>query len=89
MISKEANDDRCQCGTVTGEYCGATGDLGVDYCPAEHAGTAAAAGSWAGLTVYLLVSTACAETIRTLCDDDGNATTYPDAVAYAAARDGR
>lgn len=85
----EPDDDRCQCGTVTGEYCGATGDRWVDYCPAENAGTAAAAGSWAGLTVYLLVSTACAETLRTLYDDDGDATLYANAYAYASARDGR
>ena len=85
----EPDDDRCQCGTVTGEYCGATGDRWVDYCPASNAGTAAAAGSWAGLTVYLLVSTACAETLRTMYDDDGDTTTYPHAYAYAAARDGR
>jgi hypothetical protein len=79
----------CQCGDATGEPCTEAGEIYVDYCPPAQAGTAAAAGSWAGLTVYLLVSTACAETLRTLYDDDGDTTTYPNAYAYAAARAGR
>ena len=79
----------CQCGTATGVFCPAKGRIWADYCLAENAGTAAAAGSWQGLTVHLLVSTACAETLRTMYDDDGDTTTYPDPYTYAAARDNR
>lgn len=78
-------DKTCQCGEATGEPCTATGEIYVDYCPLAHAGTAAAAGSWTGLTVRLRVAAACDETLRTLWGDDGEATVYPDPYAYAAA----
>lgn len=79
----------CQCGEATGEPCTAAGEIYVDYCPVARAGTAAAAGSWAKLADRLLVSIACADTLRTMYDDDGEATVFPNAYAYAAARDGR
>lgn len=82
-------DKTCQCGTATGEHCGATGDQWVDYCPAANAAAAAAARSWIGLATRLWVARDCDQTLRTIWDGDGEATTYPNAYAYAAARDGR
>lgn len=78
---------RCQCGEISGEYCDAPAEISVDYCPESEAGTAAACGSWQGLTCRLDVSRACGEMLRTLYDDDGNATVYPDPYTFAAARD--
>lgn len=89
MILGEANRSDCQCGEATGESCGATGDRWVDYCPVQNAATATAARSWVGLTTRLWVARDCDEMLRTLWNDDADPTTYPDAYAYAAARDAR
>ena len=81
--------DPCQCGTATGVFCPAKGRIWADYCPAENAGTAAAAGSWQGLTVRLWLAVQCEWEIRTIFDEHGDTTTYPNAYDAAAARDGR
>jgi len=82
-------DKTCQCGDATGEPCAATGEIYVDCCPVARAGTAASAGSWAGLATRLWVASDCDQTLRTIYDREGDETVYPDAYSYAAARDGR
>jgi hypothetical protein len=57
---------RCESGEWSGVPCDYAGDdlERVTYVPAQHRGTAGAAGSWHGLTSTIRVCPACAEQMR-------------------------